>query len=61
MYVANFSFKIGGEKRTFHEKEKLKRFMSTKPALQKILKNILNRENKAKNPDEMNAPSKTNS
>jgi hypothetical protein len=34
---AKLSFKIRGEMKTFQGKDKLKQFMPTKPALQKIL------------------------
>lgn len=51
IYLAYLSFKTDKEIRKFHrgkKKEKyLKQFMNTKPALQKILKNFLNRDNKA--------------
>jgi hypothetical protein len=35
---------IEGEIKTFHNKEKLKEFVTTKPALQKILKRLLHIE-----------------
>jgi hypothetical protein len=38
------SFIIEGEKKSFLDKEKLKQFMTTKPALQKILEGILHVE-----------------
>jgi hypothetical protein len=38
---AKLFFLIEGEIKTFHNKEKLKEFMITKPALQKILKGLL--------------------
>jgi hypothetical protein len=41
LYPAKVSFKIEGEIKTFHNKQKLKQYMSTKPPLQKILKGIL--------------------
>jgi hypothetical protein len=34
------SFLIEGETKTFHNKEKLKEFATTKPVLQKILKGL---------------------
>jgi hypothetical protein len=34
---------IEGEMKTFHNQQKLKEFMTAKPALQKILKGILHR------------------
>jgi hypothetical protein len=38
------SFKIQGGLKTFHDKQKLKQYMTTKPPLQKILKGILQSE-----------------
>jgi hypothetical protein len=38
------SFLIEGETKTFHNKEKLKEFATTKPVLQKILKGLLHIE-----------------
>jgi hypothetical protein len=42
--LLNFSSLIVGEIKTFHNKEKLKKFMTTKPALQKILEGLLHTE-----------------
>jgi hypothetical protein len=44
VFPAKLSFLIEGEIKTFHNKEKLKEFMTTKPALQKILKGLLHTE-----------------
>jgi hypothetical protein len=41
VYPANLPFLIEREIKTFHNKENLKKFMTTKPALQKILKGLL--------------------
>jgi hypothetical protein len=41
VYLAKLSFLLEGETKTFHNKEKLKEFATTKPALQKILKGLL--------------------
>jgi hypothetical protein len=41
VYPARLSFLIEGEIKTFYNKEKLKEFVTTKPALQKILKGLL--------------------
>jgi hypothetical protein len=41
LYTAMLSFKIEGGIKIFHDKEKLKQCMNTKPPLQKILKGIL--------------------
>jgi hypothetical protein len=44
VYPSNLSFLIEGEIKIFHNKEKLKEFTTTKPALQKILKGLLHTE-----------------
>jgi hypothetical protein len=41
LYPARLSFKIEGEIKTFQDKDKLREFMTTRPALQKMLKGIL--------------------
>uniref|UniRef100_A0A8C9D6D4 L1 transposable element RRM domain-containing protein n=1 Tax=Panthera leo TaxID=9689 RepID=A0A8C9D6D4_PANLE len=41
LYPANLSFRIEGEIKVFPNKQKLKEFITTKPALQEILKGIL--------------------
>jgi hypothetical protein len=38
--LAKLSFKIYGEIKAFQDKHKLKQFMTTEPALKKILKGI---------------------
>jgi 3-methyladenine DNA glycosylase AlkC len=43
-YTEKLSSLIEGEIKTFHSKQKLKEFMTTKPALQKTLKGLLNTE-----------------
>lgn len=45
LYPAKLSFITEGQIKTFHSKEKLKQYISTKPALQKILKDVLHIEN----------------
>jgi hypothetical protein len=37
VYPSKLSFLIEGEMKTFHNKQKLKEFMTTKPALKKTL------------------------
>jgi hypothetical protein len=37
LYPAKLSFKIDGAIKVFHDKQKLKQYMTTKPPLQKIL------------------------
>ena len=39
-YLARISFKIGREVKSFSEKQKLREFTTTKPALQQILKGL---------------------
>ena len=41
LYPARISFKYEGEIKTFTDKQKLREFSTTKPALQQILKDIL--------------------
>ena len=40
IYPAKISIKFDGEIKTFHDKQKLKDFMSSKPALEKMFKEI---------------------
>jgi hypothetical protein len=47
LYPAKLSFKIDRAK-VFHDKQKLKQCMTTKPPLQKIIQGILHTENKSK-------------
>ena len=41
LYPANLSFRIEGEIKVFPNKQKLKEFVTTKPALQDILRGML--------------------
>jgi hypothetical protein len=41
LYLAKLLFKIDGAIKVFHDKQKLKQYMTTKPPLQKILQGIL--------------------
>ena len=41
LYPARLSFRIEGEIKTFTDKQKLREFSNTKPALQQILKELL--------------------
>ena len=41
LYPASLSFRIEGERKVFPNKQKLKVFVTTKPALQEILRGIL--------------------
>jgi hypothetical protein len=45
LYPAKLSFKIDEATKVLHDKQKLKRYMTTKTPLQKILQGILNTEN----------------
>jgi hypothetical protein len=47
-YPAKLSFKIDGAIKIFHDKQKLKQYMNTKPPLQKILQAILHTEDESK-------------
>jgi hypothetical protein len=47
-YLAKLLFKIDGAIKFFHDKQKLKQYMTTKPPLQKILQGILHTENESK-------------
>ena len=41
LYLASLSFRIEGEIKVFQNKQKLKEFITTKPALQEILRRTL--------------------
>jgi hypothetical protein len=51
LYPAKLSFIIKGKIKTFHDKQKLKQYMTTKP-LQKILKGISHTADEDKNTHE---------
>jgi hypothetical protein len=48
LYPAKLLFKIDGAIKVFHDKQKLKQYMTTKPPLQKILQEILHTESESK-------------
>jgi Mg2+/Co2+ transporter CorB len=48
LYPAKLSFKIDRVIKVFHNKQKLKQYMTTKPTLQKILQGILHTESESK-------------
>jgi hypothetical protein len=48
LYPPKLSYKIDGAVKVFHDKQKLKQHMTTKPPLQKILQGILPTENESK-------------
>jgi hypothetical protein len=52
------SFKIDGAIKVFHDKQKLKQYVTTKPPLQKILQRILHTENESKQNHERAGSSK---
>jgi len=41
LYPARISFKYEGEIKSFRDKQKMREFSTTKPALQQILKDLL--------------------
>jgi hypothetical protein len=45
LYQEKLSLKINGAIKVFHDKQKLKQYMTTKSSLQKILKEILHKQN----------------
>jgi superfamily I DNA and RNA helicase len=47
-YPAKLPFKRDRAIKVFHDKQKLKQYMTTKPPLQKILQGILHTENESK-------------
>jgi hypothetical protein len=47
LYPANLSFKIDGLIKVFHDKQKLKQYMTTELPLQKILQGILHTESES--------------
>jgi hypothetical protein len=48
LYPTKLSFKIDGAIKIFHDKQKLKQYMTTKPPLQKVLRGFLHTEDKYK-------------
>jgi hypothetical protein len=47
LYLTKLSFKIDEEIKVFHDKQKLKQYVTTKPPLQKILLGILHTESES--------------
>ena len=45
LYPARISFKIGGDIKSFSDKQKLREFSTTKPALQQMLKGLIQSRN----------------
>ena len=50
------SFKIDGEIKSFSDKQKLREFSTTKPALQQMLKGLISQEIQEKKKDLQNQP-----
>jgi hypothetical protein len=48
LYQAKLSFKVDGVIKVFHNEQKLKQYMTTKPTQQEILRGILHTENESK-------------
>jgi hypothetical protein len=47
LYPAKLSFKINEVIKVFHDKQKVKQYMTTKLPLQKIIQRILHKENES--------------
>jgi hypothetical protein len=58
LYPTILSFKIDGAIKIFHDKQKLKQYMTTKPPLQKILQGILHTDNESKQSHERSGNTK---
>ena len=56
LYLARISFKIDGEIKSFSDKQKLREFSTTKPALQQMLKGLHSQEIQEKKKDLQNQP-----
>jgi hypothetical protein len=58
LYPAKLSFKIHGAIKIFHDKQKLKQYVSTKPPLQKILQGIVHIESETQHNHERTGSTK---
>jgi hypothetical protein len=58
LYPAKLSFKIDGSIKVFHDKQKLKQYVTTKPSLQKILQGILHTESETQHNHERRGSTK---
>ena len=56
LYLARISFTIGGEIKSFSDKQKLREFSTTKPALQQTLKGLILSRNTREEKDLQNQP-----
>lgn len=64
MYPPKLIFKVDGEVKYFYDKEHFKKFLPAKPALQTVLKDILERSNEANSDgksERMNTPDRMSS
>jgi hypothetical protein len=52
LYPAKLSFKIDGAIKIFHDQQKLKQYVTTKPPQQKILQGILHKESETQHNQE---------
>jgi hypothetical protein len=59
LYPTKLSFKIDGAIKVFHDKQKLKQYMTTKTPLQKILQGILHTDSESKQNSERTGSNKT--
>jgi hypothetical protein len=59
LYTVKLSFKISGAINVFHDKQKLKQCMTTKPPLQKVLQGILHTESESQHNHERAGSTKT--
>jgi hypothetical protein len=59
LYSAKLSFKIDGAIKVFHDKQKLKQNLTTKPPIQKMLQGLLHTENESKQNHESTDSTKT--
>ena len=48
LYPSGLSFRMGGETRSFQDWQKLKGYVTTRPALQEILRGVLSKEKESK-------------
>ena len=56
LYLASVSFRFNGEIKTFTDKQKLREFSTTKPALQQMLRNFSRQETQEKEKTYNNKP-----
>ena len=54
LYLARVSFKIDGELKSFSDKQKLREFSTSKPALQQMLKGLIWSRNTREEKDKQN-------